>query len=419
MNLKPSQVAGIEKILALLADPETRRSGRRIFSLTGPAGTGKTTMLKTLSTELALLYELVVTCAPTNKAAQILRQKGVDATTFYKRFYILDERPGAVRGRGEKLRFVPCHLWPAALPDGKIAHCNILILDESSMLTHRSLLEMLQMADVIILVGDGNQLPPVGDRDHPRGYFNTLEHDVTLTEVLRQGEASPILRLATGVREGNARLVAGGVEFFRPKMPAAELILKTRPTCIAYTNAVRKEVNAGYRRILGFRQMWPEVGERVVSLSNFSEDILNGTEGVVTGFDWDFRSTLAKISVDTGDGIFTVSMDMAKFATDQIWEAELGEMITRVVRPERDPAELTFGYCVTAHKAQGSEYDAVLIVDQRSTVAYVAGMEPGDDRITPEEAVQRWFYVAVTRAKTQLFVASKGWMKQLEGEVPN
>ena len=66
---------------------------------------------------------------------------------------------------------------------------------------------------------------------------------------------------------------------------------------------------------------------------------------------------------------------------------------------------------MTAHKAQGSEFDKVCVIDQRNVIKLMtaAAIERGEESLSPEELARRWIYTAVTRAKKELTIAGTWW----------
>lgn len=417
MQLTLSQQNAIDRLLTAVA------SGERIVSLSGPAGTGKTTIINALVVHL----QDAVVCTPTNKAAQVLCSKGIYATTFYKRFYLLDEEN---RVPGQKLNFIPCRkiceqksidatgfadgwaYYEPHLPEGKRAFADIIVVDEASMLTTRQVREMSRMCRVLILVGDRHQLPPVGDRDNPAGYFATLRPTAELTEVMRQAEGSLILTLADEIRRGGSKVDRMLRDFLPPD--DFEDWVRREARFIAYTNKERARINHVSRQILGYDKAYPMMGDRMIVTNNYNEDFLNGTEVTVLDFDWNGVTQLADICVQTesGDMLGTV-LRMAPFIKDQVAAlrdrlCEHWEEPTSV--DEETRLEATFGYAITAHKAQGSEWGSVAVFDQRSLIAKIQGSDPRA-AMSPEEYIRRWTYTAITRARKDLAFAPTWWAK--------
>jgi len=401
MELTASQTTALETLLSAVGN------GNPLVSLSGAAGTGKTTLIKVLNEELS---ESVV-CTPTNKAAQVLCSKGLDASTFYKKFYILEETIGG------KPKFISCRRWlnekRGGLPDGKIDYTPILIIDEASMVSSRSIDDMRRMCDTLILVGDHNQLPPVGDRDYPAGVFGSLRHNAELTEVLRQDEGSMILTLADALRQGHPH--AGKMlKHFEPQESFQSLI-HGGTQMIAFTNKERQRLNHVARRVLGFEWPCPQKGDKMVVTNNFSDDLINGTVVEVSSFEWDGINHFADLGIVLPSGrIFETTLDMQTFIGDQIG-SQRTLLEENLRRPDREDdtsrLEATFAYCLTAHKAQGSEWENVLVFDQRSVIKTVAEKDPRG-ALSPDEYVRRWTYTAITRARKHLYWAPP-WYGQI------
>lgn len=406
MMLTLSQTAALEAILAKVEEGVPR------LSLSGAAGTGKTTLIKVLTEALP---EAVV-CTPTNKAAQVLCSKGIEATTFYKKFYILEE---TVDG---KPRFINCKKYLAdgnkGLPDGKIAWADTLVIDEASMVTSRMLTEMQKMCGTLILVGDHNQLPPVGDRDYPAGVFGSLRHTATLTEVMRQEEGSLILTLADALRKDDPK-VAKMLKHFEPQASFQSLV-RGGAQMIAFTNKERQRINHVCRMVLGFTQPYPQMGDKMVVTNNYNEDFINGTVFDVADFEWNQIDHYASITIALPTGkLWTTTMNMLPFVGDQIGSQRtlLEETLQRPSQDDEDSRlEATFSYCLTAHKAQGSEWQDVLVFDQRGLIKKVA---ENDERgaLSPDEFVRRWTYTAATRARKNLYWAPTWFAQVAEREL--
>lgn len=383
--------------------------GDRLASLSGAAGTGKTTMIDALSNALEDAGYDVSVCTPTNKAAQVLRSKGIMASTFYKIFYILEDE---VDG---KPRFISCLRYLAEgrkdLPEGKLSHVDVLIIDEASMVSSRMAAEMQRMCDILILVGDHNQLPPVGDRDYPAGMFCSLKHTATLTEVLRQEEGSLILTLADAIRMDDPR-VTKMLRHFEPQIDFRTLV-EDGAQMIAYTNKERQRINMVCRRVLGHTSDTPVPGDRMLVTNNYSEDLINGTLVEVLEFEWDGLEPYSHVQVRHAGGTASVAMGMQAFINDQILSIKnrLQEHFNPPRPGDEIPAvEMTFGYCLTAHKSQGSEWDDVVVFDQRGLIYKVQQNDP-QAGMSPDEYVRRWTYTAITRARKNLYVAPT-WFAQ-------
>lgn len=438
MQLTPSQAKALAALTSAISSGPPR-----LLSLAGSAGTGKTTLIKALREALIADSRDVVVATPTNKAAQVLDKKGIPANTFYKTFFVLDteaadlgidtdEEPSKQRPRrplGDRvLSFTSCRdrvnagvasgqneqqLLDRLESAGKRVHCEILIIDEASMLARRRIVEMQKMCDTLILVGDHHQLPPVGDREYPAGFFAELKHTAVLTEIMRQSEGSLILDLADELRRAGP-LVEKKVRYFEPQDSFAELI-KHGFQCIAFTNKERQRINTTCRKILGFRTPLPEIGDRMLVTNNYSTDLLNGTEVEIVDFNWDGHSPSADIELLQSGRVKSYRMSIRSFAKDQIASVKDSVMDAipsdvTAAEAEENLLELTWAYCMTAHKAQGSEWPGVIVFDQRRLIQQIQERDTAGN-LPPSEYVRRWLYTAITRARQTLHIAPTWFAK--------
>lgn len=397
IQLTDEQQVALGRILDL-------RSERRAeISLSGPAGTGKTTLMKHLMPELD---DEAVVVTPTNKAAKVLRSKGLDASTLYSVFFsALEEQTPT----GKRLRFVPnCELPPKSLGEGKLDFCDTIVIDEASMLKSWELKQLRRMCNTLVLVGDPHQLPPVNDKSHPDGYFCTKAHDIELTTVLRQAGDSPILELATHIR--NRRFPAELVRSFAPKRSFSGWLTHNEPQkVLAFTNAHRRDLNMTIRRSLGRglgadTAILPQPGDILVSNDNVTDTIVNGSEVVVQSFKWSGAVTGDLLVTDENGDLAEIELNVGKFLADQPPHLVPGryQKIIDGGRSIDEGAFLTYGYAITAHKAQGSEWDEVCVIDERYVLAKV---DPTG------ETMRRWLYTGITRAAKRLVFAEFPWVK--------
>lgn len=378
--------------------------GLPLITLSGAAGTGKTTLIDALVKR----YPQADVCTPTNKAAQVLRSKGLDATTFYKKFYVLEETVD------HKPRFTSCRRWlqdgpSRSLPEGKMDWTDILIVDEASMVTTYSCRDMQKMCGTLILVGDHHQLPPVGDRENPAGLFGSLRPSAALTEIMRQQEGSLILSVADAARRDDPKLNQM-LRHFEPQCDFSELL---DAQMICYTNKERQRINHLCRRLRGFTKPYPQDGDLMVITNNYSEELINGTTVEVIWFEWDGRSPEATIRVQHETGAVTCKFAMGAFIKDQIGSQQ--ELLCENYDEKNFDDEIirleaTFSYCLTAHKSQGSEWEKVVVFDQRTLIRKVQASNALAG-LSPDEYARRWIYTCATRAKKELYVAPPWWAK--------
>lgn len=363
MVWSPQQEDALRSVRRWLRDP----SKPQVFRLFGYAGTGKTTLARELAESAR---GLVLFGAFTGKAAYVLRKKGCEgARTIHSLIYKLDDAQDQVEPR-----FV-------LNPDSDVRSAGLVIIDEVSMVGEDLARDLLSFGKRVLVLGDPAQLPPV----RGAGFFTNAAPDVMLTEVHRQAEGSPIIRMATTIREGGS-LDRG--EFGSSKVvPRAAItageIMATDQVLVGL-NRTRHAFNRRIRELRGFGGDAPQVGERVICLRNDrNKHLLNGSMWTVRetkrlrkqdrGLD---RSRYIIEPDDAEDGArgvdITVQNEFWRGAEDELaWEDKKGT------------DEFTFGYAITCHKAQGSQWPSVVVFDESSAFR--------DDR-------SRWLYTAITRA---------------------
>jgi exodeoxyribonuclease-5 len=362
---------------------------RQVFRLFGYAGTGKTTLAAAVGSQISGVYY----CAFTGKAAQVLRSYGAEpATTIHRLIYKTTFDPETGRYQ-HTLR-----------PRAELADIKLIIVDECSMVGARLGQQLVSYGTPILAVGDPEQLPPVQDKG---AFFMDLpgEPDVVLTEIHRQALQSPILALATDIRNGgklwrSGRYNSGALHIVRntPEVPEAfDMLLVGR-------NAARRAWNGTLRRKLGFCERGqrpsppPQRSERVVCLRNdygFAVPLLNG--GV-----WQVNAAVPKIAFVTERGVPVVELALEgeDGAVDEVrvplawFGAEVGEG-QRQRWHSLGLQEFDFANALTVHKAQGSQWENVLL--------FAHDVEPFVHH-QGKEFGRRWLYTAITRASEKLTV---------------
>ncbi|MFT5684262.1 MAG: ATP-dependent exoDNAse (exonuclease V) alpha subunit [Myxococcota bacterium] len=374
MQLSPDQDLARKAILSALS------GGQTVSVLVGPAGSGKTTLLRALLADIT--REVALLC-PTGKAAARLSEvTGRRANTIHRALYGRVKEVSGDRGR-TRLVF-----------DGKQAPCppgGLVVCDEASMVgerLHRDLLDHLPTGAQLLYVGDREQLPPVEGAWGPD--FTTPT--AVLETIHRQAESSPILSLATAIREG--RKWDGWVEGVcqrGPGDPVAWLCdrIDKDATLITTTNNVRRSLNTDIRERLG--HTGPLVpGERIVCLRNSVEvGLMNGevrtivTAAKAPGPSWLQRVELWDCTLDSGESIM-INVDLIgqPVSAYTAWKKKRkGSGMDRLIHAD-------YGYCLTVHKSQGSQW---------SEVGFVAC--PAFRRMSDR---RRLAYTAVTRASEKL-----------------
>jgi exodeoxyribonuclease-5 len=414
-----------------------RDGGRQVYRLFGYAGTGKTTIAKSLK-EYAPNIQYG---ALTGKAALVLRSKGCEgARTIHSMIYrsmdkskrerdqlqreldalngltpeeVASEDIQKIGDLSEQIRRMNRDLqqptfqlneqafervWVEPSYDEErdqefpgyfrlIDPPDLIVIDECSMVDERVGHDLESFGIPILVLGDPAQLPPVGGG----GYFTGNEKrpvkpDYLLTEIHRQAADNPVLQIATAIRNGampepgaygDSRIVSDKFSLKQEDWLAADQVLCGR-------NATRHALNARLRELRGFSGFLPGVGERLVCLrNNHEKGLLNGSMWEVTEIqditDGPYFSvSLKSLDDDAAEPVTTVGHKKPFMGEEfaDAWE-------------RRTADEFDFGHCITTHKAQGSEWSYVIYVDEWPRW--------GDER-------RRHQYTGVTRASKRVDV---------------
>lgn len=363
--------------------------------ISGYAGTGKSTLVKFIIEALSD-YGInpdkdVCFASYTGKAAQVLLKKGnKNVTTLHKLLYEHFPRPNGTFFRKKR----------------EILEYRIICVDEVSM-APKELMELLFTHDVfIIALGDPFQLPPV-DKDQDNGLLNNP--DIFLNEIMRQAMDSEIIRLSMKVRNHEPIHYEHGSDAII--MPYKELntgVLQWADQILVGTNQTRVNVNNQMRALLN-RGASPEEGDKVICLRNYwdiiaenGDPLVNGTIGYIN----QPYETFVKvprwlggqtIKVLNADFISDSDADFDRLPMDerQILTGErcldyktLFRLTSNPKTHHLVPMEFTYGYAITCHKSQGSEWDKVLILEEKFPFE------------TEEHA--RWLYTAITRGSEKV-----------------
>jgi len=387
------------------------RSGKsQVFTLFGFAGTGKTTLAKHLAQDEGR----VLFGAFTGKAASVLRSKGCDgAMTIHQMLYVpasrskkrledleaefsklqqkiadhagsaglLGEFRNAMARLQQEIDFEKKRLSRPGFvlnPAAPAKYADLIVIDECSMVDEQLGRDLLSFEVPVLVLGDPAQLPPV----RGGGYFTRRKADVMLSEIHRQASDNPIIELATKVRLGKGLLPGkyGDSEVIVGK-PDPETVMSCEQI-LTGRNITRRNCNARYRDRIGVSSTWhPVPGERVVCLRN-NHDI-----GILNGTLWNVESseiTDDRVCMRVRDICGDTSVDVV--AHPHYFQGKEDDTDWSL----RDSEAFDFGYALTTHKAQGSQWSSVFIFDE----SYVfRGSE------------NQWLYTAITRASDRVVIS--------------
>ena len=371
---------------------ERYKHGEKYTCIAGYAGTGKSTLVKFIVSALNVPEEEICYATFTGKAAQVLLKKGnKNVSTLHKLLY-----KSIPKADGGFIR----------IPVDDVPY-RIVIVDEVSM-APKTLMKLLFNYRVhVICLGDPFQLPTI-DKDEDNGLLERPH--IFLDEVMRQAAESEIIRLTMDIRAGkNISYSPNGKEaLVLDKSQLNTGMLQWADQILVGTNAARININNQMRKLLG-RGSRPEDGDKVICLRNYwdfladnDDPLVNGTIGYLQNSFEDFvilPRNLGGNKIDIINGDFVSDSDATfnrvHMDTKMILTGEKCVDFKTAYRINKNPKtagllplEFTYGYAITCHKAQGSEWDKVLVLEEKF---------PFDKT---EHA--RWLYTACTRASDKL-----------------
>lgn len=390
-----------------------QRRDRPLFRLFGYAGTGKTELAKHLAADID---GKVIFASYTGKAALVMRERGCpEATTLHRLIYTctpkglgrlkeLEERRAVLAARQpeadspllgkwslemkrldqqltEERKHVASPSWGLNM-DSDLQSARLLVIDECSMVDARMADDLMKFGIPILVLGDPAQLPPV----RGEGFFTRAAPDVLLTEVHRQARDSGIVQFATLVREG-CNVLRFGVygsdcEVMTPAEAAERRVKMTTDQLIVWQNKTRRILNRAIRIELGREGTLPVEGDRVICLRNDHE------MGLLNGSTWTVESAALaeddKLALAVSDGTDRVVCDAWTYSFDG-----RDDELFKLGWTRRDAQEFDFGYAITCHKSQGSQWGKVAVFAEYPR---------------SKEDWKRWLYTAATRAAKKLEV---------------
>jgi exodeoxyribonuclease-5 len=377
---------------------KNRRKVQQVFQINGLAGTGKTSIIPYIIDDLGLDPEHdVVFGTYTGKAALVLRKKGIPCRTIHSLIYELVKTDKGVM------------VW--RLKDGSdgrpsdVKSAKLVVLDEVSMVDKEMAADLLSFGKPVIVIGDHGQLPPVNGE----AAFSQHEPDAVLTQIHRQAAENPIIQIAHMARTGQVIRYGeyGGSVLVVPQYQIKPAQLLTPDQVICGTNKTRFRLNNLMRRALGHETTLPTgPDEKIICLRNDHRcGLLNGMflqldeieepEGI--GFK-------AVVFSDEGEAVAgyyrpdgnpdrepqpkKLRVYTGFFLDHQQFDPGRGE---KDWKQKRWMVEATFGYAITCHKSQGSQWNNVLVWDD------------GLGKTQRDRA--RWLHTAITRASEGLVIA--------------
>ena len=374
ITFNKQQLEAIEKAVKWYKDVQDRKTLKRFFFLAGFAGTGKTTVAKEIARRCVGEYGALA-IAPTGKAAARLKQKGFSgAKTLHQFIYNVrgeDEDGEPIFQRKEMLDEMP----------------KLVVLDEASMVGEWDAERLLAHRIPVLALGDTGQIPPV--KASP--YF--VHPDYQLTDIMRQGQDSNIIRASFYIRQGK-RLPPREyddvvVREGRPDFTFLKKHLGEESQILCSFNSTRERYNTTLRQMAGYCSDLPSPGEKLVCTFNqHGPGFFNGEQLIVKEYT-DVPATEADENEPPGMlyVIGTSLSDGKEIKCKLNPTCFLGDGEDRAAA-FRSVGGFDYGYVITIHKSQGSEWPNVIVLEEML-------------RGVPYD---KMMYTAVTRAMNRLWV---------------
>lgn len=346
----------------------------------------------------------------TGKASLVLNQKQCSgAITAHKFLY-----NARLKSDG-KYRFEPKQTLD--LYNDK-PYLKLIVVDEVSMLPKPMWDLLLSHHIPVIAVGDPFQIPPIVATDD--NHVLDTPH-IFLDEVMRQAKESEIIRVSMDIREGRSLNPFDGKEVkILPSDQVVDGIYTWGDIVITATNATRYAINQVVRSKLGMSGN-PQIGDKIICLqntwdiaSNNNMPLVNGTIGTISNikyksayanykgrkhhFQKSYTYGLATFTTEYGDrfdGPIAIDTNaiMSGATTFDQYQTYLIRTSKKASQEIVIPIEFNYGWAITCHKAQGSQWNKVVVQEEYFPHAKI------------EHA--RWLYTAATRAVDKLVLITK------------
>jgi exodeoxyribonuclease V len=373
MQFSPQQDEALKAVDAWL------KKGRKpLFRLFGYAGTGKTTLARYFAEQVSGDVQFA---AFTGKAAQVLRSKGAaNARTIHSLIYRPKGEEEVADISTGKMSMSPTFTLNRQSP---VAKAKLIIIDECSMVDENLGKDLMSFGTPILVLGDPGQLPPISGG----GYFTDHEPDHLLTEIHRQAQGNPIIRLAMDVREGREFMLGdyGTTQVISKNEVTQELVLGADQVLVG-TNRTRRRYNQRLRELKGFDAVYPQAGDKLVCLRN------DPAKGLLNGSLWKVM-TSSKETVKPGINLLVSPEDdepERSVAKIKLLKAQFEDPDATIAwDTKKRYDDFDYGYALTVHKAQGSQWNNVVLFDESWAF---------------KDMRSRWLYTAVTRAAERLTI---------------
>lgn len=404
------------------------------FILEGFAGTGKSTVLPFLVESTGLDPKHIIFCSPTGKAAKVMTKKmraesmNATATTIHRAIYqpraleayqieqelenvqkefkiAVDTGNGsAMRDLKHKIRQLEKNLdraYDENSPqfqlnvDAPVESASLIVVDECSMVDFDMAEDLRSFGVPILAIGDPGQLPPISLAGP--GFFRR-KADAALTEIHRQALDNPIIWASMRIREGEEVPMGthgdGQLRVIDRDDDDVTYDLDLDAQIIVGRHEKRWQITRKLRKLQNMHGDGPCEGELMMINRNsrLYGDLVNGSPVMMTkdvGKIIDGKTTFAAEVRDEDGKQYTLKCLQATIEEHYRGKNNYSAQKREVFRARQDERvhELDFGYAITCHKAQGSQWDECVVHDESNVF---------------RKDAHRWLYTAVTRAAKKL-----------------
>ncbi|QRE00419.1 DNA helicase [Burkholderia phage BCSR52] len=369
------QEAAIHKVLDWYGKHQRIATQKEWFFLSGYAGTGKTTLAKYIASQIGGM-DKVSFIAPTGKAAARLRSKGCDSAKTVHQF--------TFRYLGEDSDEDPIFVAKGSIDEKP----KLIILDECVMNGRRAMDAILSHNIAVLGLGDIGQLPPVKDQ----AFFHAGNADVLLDQIERN--SGNIVKASMFVRQGKRLPIREYDDVaVRGQLPTDDELLALtdeESVILCAYNTTREEINNRCRALLGYEGRMPKIGEKLVcTMNQHSHRLMNGEQVILLSLREPASHESEAFHPDAPEEMMIAKIKNLSDGKERLCAfnpLSFSEDATIREQSRRKHGGFDYGYCLTVHKSQGSEWEKVGVIEENL-------------RSMPYAQIM---YTAITRAITRL-----------------
>jgi exodeoxyribonuclease-5 len=395
MSIPYSALNSQQKEVISLAGDWIRDPFKQTFEISGPAGSGKTTIVRTILQLNGIDPSSVMYLAYVGKAAMMLSLNGNDGRTIHSAIYDLVQVPmldadGAFIYKNGRMVTRFGFKLKECLPNW----VKYIVIDEGSMVNEAIKKDLLSFGIPIIVLGDLNQLPPVFGNP-----AFLIKPDYVLTKIERQSENDPIVILSQrAIRGDYINFGSYGDKCHvidRSKLSREDMkkTMTDMDIIICGKNQTRDNINNFYRtEIKGFRPDVPMVGDKIICRQNNWNLALDNGIHLINGL----IGYLDNMYLDTFNKRSMYIDFRPEFLQEESFERIVMDFpylfipLHQANNQKRSYYNrFQFAYAITAHLSQGSQYGSVLVYDE------VMGSR---------DYYMKWLYTCITRAMHTLYI---------------